>query len=84
MKSTSRSSVEFDSYKIDEDGRLVYNYSGTAYHGFGSVDNTVQQELVINLEKMCIERFEDSTRQYHSRDSGSKKIDCSFIKKLIK
>jgi len=84
MKSTSRSSIEFDYCSINDKGQLVYKYCGTSYHGFGHVDNTVQQEMIIDVEKKNVDYYLDSTKQHHAHDIGCIKLKDSFIKKLIK
>jgi hypothetical protein len=84
MRCTSRSSAEMEYYTVNKQGHLVYNYSGTAYHGFGSVDDSVQQVLVIDLDKMVVTDYTDSKRQYHSRSSGIHRLDTDFIDKLVK
>lgn len=84
MKSTSRSSMEFDYCNINEEGQLVYNYCGASYHGFGHVDNSVQQKMIIDVEKKNVEYYLDSTKQYHAHSTGRVKLKYLFIKKLIK
>ena len=83
MLCTSRSSMVTEKYDIDDKGNLVYDYSGTAYHGFGSVDNSVQQQLVLNLQDLSVVHYTDSTDKYFQRSTGGHSLDTEFIKKLV-
>ena len=76
---TTRSTHKTESHTINKDGKLVYSYSGTAYHGFGSVDDSVQQELIIDMEKMSVYSYTDSTDKYDPRSSGIHTINTDFI-----
>jgi hypothetical protein len=80
---TTRSSVEMEFYDVDESGYLVYNYNGTAYHGLGSVDNSVQQKLTINVTTLSVVDYKDSTVLYRFDSSGLHTLDCGFIDKLV-
>ncbi len=79
MSSTSRSSHKTEKYDVNKNGMLVYSYSGTAYHGFGSVDDSVQQELIMDIDKMIVVDYTDSTDEYSPRDSGIHKIKTKFL-----
>ncbi len=83
MQSTSRSSHKTEKYDVDEEGMLVYSYSGTAYHGFGSVDDSVQQELIMDKDKMIVVDYTDSTDEYDQRSSGFHKIKTKFIDEWV-
>lgn len=83
MMTTSRSSVEMETYHCEEVGGkdiLIYKYSGTAYHGFGSIDVSVVQELRINMETSMVEYYKDSEETY---DSGIRILNTDFIDKLL-
>jgi len=76
---TTRSTHKTESHTINKNGKLVYSYSGTAYHGFGSVDDSVQQELIIDMDKMSVYSYTDSTDKYDPRSSGGHTINTDFI-----
>lgn len=76
---TTRSTHKTEKYFINKNAEIVYTYSGTAYHGFGSVDDSVQQELIIDMDKMSVIDYIDSTDKYSPRNSYGHKINTDFI-----
>jgi hypothetical protein len=83
-KCTTRSSVEMEFWDVNTDGNLVYNYNGTAYHGFGSVDSSVQQKLTVDVTTLSVTDYQDSTMSYQLDRPGIHRLDNKFIDKLIK
>lgn len=77
--SWSRSSHQTDSYCIDEKGMVKFTYSGTAYHGFGSVESSVQQELTIDPNTFQVKDYIDSTDKYDPRSSGIHTLNTDFL-----
>lgn len=75
---TTRSTHMTEKYSVNDKGQVVYSYSGTSYHGFGSVDNTVQQELILDMDNMRVVNYTDSTDKYSPRYCGHD-INTDFI-----
>ncbi len=79
----NRSSIKTESWVIDEN-MLTYTYSGTAYDGFGNSMDSVQQKLVIDLEKNEVTSYDDSTVISYFDGTQHHHINTNFINKLIK
>ncbi len=65
------------------DGLLFeYHYVGTAYHGYGSIQNHVEQELIIDITTMTLVDYNLSTASVnifcHDRE-----VNTDFIDRLI-
>ena len=61
-----------------EDGHLVYEYNGTTFHGFGSIDDNVTYELVIDIDNNKVVSVDDSTRKYYSIPWAFKSLPLSI------
>ena len=77
-KSTSRSKNIIEKYSIDEDGHLVYEYNGTTFHGFGSIDDNVTYELVIDIDNNKVVSVDDSTLKYYTIPWAFKSLPLSI------
>jgi len=77
----SRSSVVFEYLAVNEDGHIVHNYSGTSYNGFGRVENSIQQELVIDVNTETVLEFNDS--EHRDEGSGMHNLSKEFMDDVL-
>jgi hypothetical protein len=61
---TVRSADENTTFKFNDNGNLVYYYSGTTYDGFSSRVATMTQTITIDIDKLDIIDFTDSESRY--------------------
>lgn len=77
---TSRSKNIIKKYSINSDGHLVYEYNGTTFHGFGSIDDNVSYELIVDMDNKTIVGINDSTHKYYDIPNiNSVGLDIDFI-----
>lgn len=77
---STRNIIENKTFSFNENGNLVYTYTGTSLNGFNRIEKTIAYDMIIDIDKMKIIDYTAARRNGRANPD----LNYDFLNDIIK